>query len=132
MRCCWRQCSSSCASVPLLDRDFGYPPVIVFQSWERSLAIHDHVTRTGIDSLISNVFSFYIGEHFSNVHEVSQFATDQGDKFISAVERGKLFVAPGGAIGEPVHVALLRYRAEIEEWRTGAHLENLKRLSDAE
>jgi hypothetical protein len=66
---------------PFVDGDFGYPPVIVFPSWERSLTLTDGHTRAGINSLISRVLSVYLGEQFSNVIEIGDYAASQNETF---------------------------------------------------
>jgi len=116
----------------LVDADFGYPPLIVFPSWERTLALTDIYTRGRIDLLISHVLSVYLGKQFSNVIEIAEYASSHGDKFLAAVESSNLFVAPGGTVGEPIQAAISRYRSEVQQWRAGVHLEDLKRLSDAQ
>ncbi len=117
---------------PLVDGDFGYPPMIVFPSWERSLTLGDEYTRAGIDSLISRVLSAHLGEQFSSVIEVAEYAASQDKKFLASVEAKRLFVAPGGTVGEPIRAAIERYRTELKQWRTGNHLEALNRSPEAQ
>ncbi len=116
---------------PLVDSDLGFPPVIVFQSWERSLAIRDEQTAHGIEGLIATVFSEALERELSSLPDIVAFAAANPEYFLDTVEKKKLFVAPGGNVGEPLNDAIARYRWEIRQWRTGEHLETMNGLPDA-
>jgi hypothetical protein len=103
---------------PLIDADLPYPAVVVFPSWEKSLEEHDQQTMEGISRLIADVLSYYLREPLASLDEVREYANLYPDKFCSAIEANRLFIAPGGDIGEPLAEGLKRYQTEIKTWRS--------------
>jgi len=102
---------------PLIDADLPYPAIVVFPSYEKSLEEHDPQTMEGISQLIADVMSFYLKEPVTSLEEVRDYANLYPEKFFSAIEANRLFVAPGGYIGEPLVEGLKRYREVLKTWR---------------
>jgi hypothetical protein len=117
---------------PLVDADLPYPAVMVFPSWERSLEAHDPVTQQRDIALYAAFMSNYLGATFRDLPEVMAFARSNQAEFLKAVERARLFVAPGGSIAETLEAAVVRYKAELKQWRTPAYLHSIEGMSDAE
>ena len=103
---------------PLIDADLPYPAVVVFPSWEKLLEEHDQETKEGISRLISDVLSYYLQESLTSLDEVRDYANLHPEKFCSAIEAGRLFVAPGGDIGAPLSDGLNRYQTDMKTWRS--------------
>lgn len=103
---------------PLIDADLPYPAIVVFPSYEKSLEEHDQQTMEGISRLISDVVSYYLKEPMTSIEEVRDYANLHPEKFCSAIEANRLFVAPGGDIGEPLAEGLKRYQETIKTWRS--------------
>ncbi len=105
---------------PLVDADLPSSSIVIFPSFERSLEERDPTTQTGIATLATRVISHSLGHQFQSVEEMQKFVTDQEDQFIREVEEQKLFVAPGGYVGQPISEALDKYVEEIKRWRSKA------------
>jgi hypothetical protein len=103
---------------PLIDADLPYPAVVVFPSWEKLLEDHDQQTQEGISQLIADVLSYFLREPLASLGEVRDYANLHPDKFCSAIEANRLFIGPGGDIGEPLAEGLKRYQAEMKIWRS--------------
>jgi hypothetical protein len=113
---------------PVVDADLGYPPLILFPSYERLLAVNDPVTRSRMDRFQAGMFSQFLSRQFSSVEELIQYVESEGQAFINTVAARRLFVAPGGPIDEPLDLALERYRSEIKQWRTEEYVARLEAL----
>ena len=111
---------------PLVEANLPYPPIALFPSWEKSLEAQDPQTEQMAFQLITDVVSLHGGLEIETFEELRQFASDNPNDFLNAIEDGKLFVAPGGQVGEPLAQALERYRKEITTWRSSDHVERLK------
>lgn len=127
-----RQVFSLLRLKPLVDADFPYPPIFVFQSWEKSLQDRDAQTMESILELTAGVVGAHVGASFENFHDLQAFATDHSSEFLEAVERHRLFVAPGAPIGAPIASQLSAFMDHQREWRTGAYLQELERMSSAQ
>jgi len=117
---------------PFVDSDCAYPPIILFPSYERTLAKHDPTTQTRLDRFHAGIFSQFLGCSFSSGGEVAHYASEEGQSFLTAVASKRLFVAPNGPLDEPLDAAIERYRKEVRFWRTGEHLDLLEQLTDAQ
>ena len=117
---------------PLVDATLPYPAVMIFQSWEKSLETKDEVTIKGLDNLILTFFSRFLSKPFADPREVLQYVRSSGAEFLDAVERSRLFIAPGGRLGDPLAKALPQYKNEIGTWRSAEMNQELSRYSDAE
>jgi hypothetical protein len=103
---------------PLVDAGLEYPPVYVFQSWERSLAARDPMTPQGTEQLVTGVFSSRSGVQFDGFTDLTN---KRSEEFLQIVEREELFVPPGGTAGQPISLALEEYLADIRTWRSAEH-----------
>jgi len=70
---------------PIVDSDCAYPPIILFPSYERTLAKHDPTTQTHLDHFHAGIFSQFLGRSFSSGAEVTHYASEEGQAFLSAV-----------------------------------------------
>jgi hypothetical protein len=114
---------------PLVDADLPYPPMLVFPSWEKLLEENDPQTRRGIEQLVTDVLARFVDPGIEAFSDAVELARRQPDLFIAAVDRGNLFVAPGGLIGEPVLNSISRYENEMETWRSAEWLRGFRTLS---
>jgi hypothetical protein len=104
---------------PLIDADLPCPAVVVFPSWEKALQEHDLQTQEGIHRIVCDVVGDAVGRRFENgFEELVEYADQSPDEFCRAADRGRLFVAPGGALDEPLSQALTRYDKELATWRS--------------
>lgn len=117
---------------PFVDSDYGYPPIILFPSYDRSLAKHDPTTQTRLDQFHAGIFSQFLGRQFSSGEDVARYASEQGQEFLRAVASKKLFIAPNGPLDEPLDAAIERYRREVRVWRTADYVEQLEQLTDSQ
>jgi len=117
---------------PLVDANLIYPAVMVFQSWEKSLETNDAVTRERIETFIAAFFSRFLNKQFADGKEVLKYIRSSRSEFLDAVERNRIFIAPGGSLGEPLDKAIPRYKSEIQTWRSKEMNQQLSRYSDAE
>jgi len=113
---------------PLVDADLPYPPVLVFPSWEKTLEDKDRQTQEAIRQLTADVFARYVDHGLASLEDVMQFAQGNPDGFLSAVDRHRLFIAPGGPLDEPLGAALHRYEADMETWRSSEWLAEYRSL----
>jgi hypothetical protein len=105
---------------------------MVFQSWEKSLETNDAVTRERIEAFIAAFFSRFLNKQFADGKEVLKYIRSSRSEFLDAVERNRIFTAPGGSLGEPLDKAIPRYKSEIQTWRSKEMNQQLSRYSDAE
>jgi hypothetical protein len=117
---------------PIIFEDFGFPPVLIFQSWERSLVVHDVQTRNELESFLTNVVAKTLGISLTSVEEIRLYAHQRPVELLERVERENLFVAPGGFVGEPLREAIERYKRELRTWRSTDFLDMTSTTSDAE
>jgi Family of unknown function (DUF5677) len=103
---------------PIVDADLPAPAIVVFPSFEKSLEERDPATQRNIDFLVSRVLSHSLGENLETLEELREFAVNKETEFLRAVDERKLFVAPGGQIGQPLDSALKKYSAAIAQWRS--------------
>jgi len=103
---------------PLSDSELPCPPILVFPSFEKSLEDHDPTTQAGISSLITRVLSHFLGRQFADIEELHRFVVTEEAEFMRAVDERNLFVAPGGAVGQPLKEALEQYEENIKQRRS--------------
>ncbi len=113
---------------PLVDADLPYPAVLVFPSCEKTLEENDRHTQEAIRQLTADVFAHYVDHALASLEDVMQFAQADPDRFLSAVDRHRLFIAPGGPLDEPLGAALHRYEADMETWRSPEWLAEYRSL----
>ncbi len=113
---------------PLVDADLPYPPVLVFPSWEKTLEDKDRHTQEGIFQPTADVFSHYVDRGLASLGDVRKLAERDPDRFLSAVDQHRIFIAPGGPLDEPLGAALRRYEADVETWRSQDWLERYRAL----
>lgn len=118
---------------PLVDADTAYPPIHVFQSYEKSLQNHDQQTIDGILNLTTGVIGSFFGHDFESFEDLHEFIRRNPDDYLSSVERHHLFVAPGQAVvGIPLQEQISNYLEEIRRWRTEEYIGKFNNLSPAE
>jgi hypothetical protein len=104
---------------PLVDANLPYPAVVVFPSWEKSLEASDEQTQDGISQLMLDFFSHYLNANFEDESEIIDYVTNSGRSlFREAVERHRLFFAPGAESILPFDEALGQYKLSISTWRS--------------
>jgi hypothetical protein len=116
---------------PLVDEGLSHCPVLVFPSWEKSLEENDPQTIGGIAQLFVDFCAKYVEPEIATIDDARKIVWGHPEQFIHAVEENKLFVAPGGSIGEPMVDALNRYEKDLERWRTREWLADFQKLSPA-
>ncbi|WP_179995745.1 MULTISPECIES: hypothetical protein [unclassified Acinetobacter] len=80
----------------LLQEDFEVPPFFIFPSWEKILEDKDSYTQKSISNLFVDFFNFYLGTSFQSKNDLIDYAFKNNDKFLSTVERKRLFISPNG------------------------------------
>jgi hypothetical protein len=113
---------------PLVDADGSRPTMIVFPSWERGLEAKDVTTQTRQQQLVNTVIAAHTQLKTDTFGELLQFARERPTDFMEAVDNGKIFWAPGADGVEPLSVAIERYRAHIEEWRSAEWIKQFDTL----
>lgn len=113
---------------PVVDADLPFMPIVIVPSFEKSLEEHDTTTHSRIDALIARVLSHFLGMQFDTVQELQEFVTAHEAEFMRRVDEHKLFIAPGGQVGQPLEDALNQYEAEIRQWRTRSYRMNMEGL----
>jgi hypothetical protein len=113
---------------PLVDADLPYPAVVVFPSWEKSLEERDDETQRRLVGLLTEVVACVMGEDPAGFGGIVAFTDRHAERFCKAVDRNRLFVAPGGPIDEPLAKAMDRYERELTTWRTQEWLDAYHRL----
>ena len=64
-----------------------------------------------------------------SIQDLAAYAREQENNFLSAVDRSKIFVAPGGDVGEPLPTADEKYRENRLAFNQGEYLESIKEMS---
>jgi hypothetical protein len=113
---------------PLVDCASAYPPVIVFPSFERTLAQQDTATQAELEQFYLDVYSPLLGQSFLSVDQIFEYALTEEQAFLHKVARKQLFVAPGGPLDEPLDAAIERYRREIRKYRSDDHVAQLEAM----
>jgi hypothetical protein len=111
---------------PLVDCASAYPPVIVFPSFERTIAQQDTATQAEMQQFYLDVYSPLLGQRFSSVGQIVEYSVIEEQAFLDAVTRKQLFVAPGGPLDEPLDAAIERYLGEIRTYRSVEHVAELE------
>jgi hypothetical protein len=117
---------------PFVDSTFGYPPILVFPSFDRLLSKHDPATQASQSRFLGATLSSLLEQRFSSAEEVANYVTNNGPEFLDLVSRKGLFVDPGGPVGEPLDLAVERYRQEIRSWRSPDHIRQIEGLSKSQ
>jgi hypothetical protein len=113
---------------PLVDCASAYPPVIVFPSFERTLAQNDIATQAELKQFYLDVYSPLLGQKFLDLDQIIEYAVTEEQAFLNIVSRKQFFVAPGGPVNEPLDVAIERYRREIRMRRSDEHVQMLEAM----
>jgi len=71
----------------MLIENFGFPPFLVFPSWEKSLEERDEVTISSIKQFVVDVFSHYIEPTISNIEDIFTYANSNEDEFLRRIEQ---------------------------------------------
>jgi hypothetical protein len=116
---------------PIVDADLPHCPVLVFPSWEKSLEEKDTQTIAGISQLFVDFCAKYVNAEIATIDDARKIVWSQPEQFMHVVDDNRLFVAPGGSVGEPVADALNRYEKDLERWRTSEWLMEFQKLSPA-
>jgi len=116
---------------PLVDADLPYPPIVVFPSWEKTLEAQDPQTQEGQLALATGVLSTELGHAFDSFEQLSEFARNHSPEFLASVDQRKLFIGPGGQVGDSLEVALKLYREDIQRWRSTQYQEQVEALAPA-
>ena len=103
---------------PFADADLPSLPILIVPSFEKSLDERDPTTHARMSLLITRVLSHFLGRKLDSFGELQSFATNEEAEFMRAVDQKKLFVAPGGHVGQPLEEALAQYSEEIKQWRS--------------
>lgn len=101
-----------------LSDEFDLPPFLIFPSWEKSLEENDQQTIDSTRQLIADFFSYYVNEAIEKIEYVFDFVDSEEERFLLGVESERLFISPGGEIGESINVGLENYITESKQWRT--------------
>lgn len=115
----------------LISTDFDMPPALVFPSWEKSLESRDQETQIRTLQMCADVFSCYIDSGIVEFHDVIEFAKKRPDYFLERVDKGNLFISPGGKVGESLKEGIASYKAEMREWKSDDWNNTLSRLPDS-
>ena len=113
---------------PLVDAELAYPAVLVFPSWEKLLEEHDNQTQEGIFRLVTDVFARFVDPGISSLEDLNELVRRDPRQFVDAVERHRLFVAPGGSLDEDWRSALKRYEEHLKTWRAQQWMEEYRKL----
>lgn len=87
---------------PLVDSESANPPVIVFPSFERTLAQNDIATQAELEQFYSDVYSPLLGQRFLSIDQIIEYASTEEKTFLDTISRRQFFVAPGGPLAEPL------------------------------
>lgn len=115
----------------LISTDFDLPPVFVFPSWEKSLENGDEETRLRTLQMCADVFSCYVDSGITDFNDVIEFTKTRPDYLLERVDKGNLFISPGGKVGESLKEAISNYKAEMRQWRTDDWNNRLFNLPDS-
>ena len=116
---------------PLVDANLPYPAISVFPSWEKFLEKNDSITKTGVERLVTNFFSFYLQIPFTAYEEIISYVKKNPDTFLKKVDDKNLFIAPGQE-PQSIYNAIKHYREYIDTWRSSDYKDTCKTYSDAE
>jgi hypothetical protein len=103
---------------PVADANLHSVPILIVPSFEKSLDERDATTQARMSVLIMRVLSHFLGRKFETIDELESFATNEEAEFMRTVDQKRLFVAPGGHVGQPLEEALAQYSEEIKQWRS--------------
>jgi hypothetical protein len=113
---------------PLIDSDLPYPAVLIFPSWEKRLEKHDSTTQERQFALTTSVVNQHIGTSFGDIDELRQFAINQPTELLTAVDKSRIFLAPGADTVEPLDAGIERYLDHVRTWRSAEHVATLERF----
>ena len=115
----------------VVDSDLPHCPILVFPSYEKLLEENDPTTKTGISKLLIDVVKEYVEPSVETEDDIRKLAKDNSSKFLNAVEKSKLLVAPGGVIGSSVADSLVAYLEHAKTWRSNEWVKDYQVLSDS-
>jgi hypothetical protein len=110
---------------PLVDADLPYPCLCIFPAWEKT-ADEDRRNREEVFQLTCDVVANVIDVPLSSFQELGEYAREEEERFLTAVEARNLFVAPGGSFGEPLLAAIERYREDRRKYTQGNYLSRVE------
>jgi len=113
---------------PLIEADLPHIPIVIFPSFEKSLEERDATTLARMNKLFTGVLSDFLGHQFETFEQLRGFVTTRQDDFMRKVDEQKLFVGPGGYVGQPLREALDLYEAEIKHWRSESYQKTMGEL----
>jgi hypothetical protein len=116
---------------PIIDAELPYPAIVIFPSWEKSLEKQDSQTREGQINLVTGVLGHSLGHSFQHYTEITEFSGKHSTEFLQLVDKNRLLIGPGGNIGEPLNVALKRYKDDIRTWRSAEYQNMVDKSSDS-
>jgi hypothetical protein len=116
---------------PVVDAELAHCPVLVFPSWEKMLEKNDPTTIERLEQLFVDFAAKYIDASTATMDDVKNVVLTQPEQFLQAVERSKVFIPPGGQVGESIADALVRYEKNLETWRSKEWLTEFGKLSTA-
>lgn len=110
--------------------NFELPPFLIFPSWEKSLEENDQTTILTTKQLVCDLFVHYIEPSIKSIEDVFIFANSDEKEFLKRIDAAKLFIAPGGEIGDPINQAIKDYREYVKTHRTNGFNETVNSVSD--
>lgn len=113
---------------PFVDADLPYPAVLVFPSWEKGLEKYDASTQERQMALTTSVVNQHIGASFHDIDELREFALAKPTELLTAIDKSKIFLAPGADAVESLDAGIERYWDHIRTWRSSAHIAALGKL----
>jgi hypothetical protein len=117
---------------PFIENDFPVPPIVIFQSWEKSLSEKDKETQQSILGLSTNIVSRSLNKGFSSFTELHEFVRKNPGDLLKAMDRDHLFVSPYGKIDDPIGVQIQGYKKYVQTYRSGEFVKLMEKKTDAE
>lgn len=116
----------------IVDADLEYPPIILFPSFEKSFEENDEITKTGIDNLISDFFSYYLNEKFYHPSETLDYAREKSELFLKKIEEKQLFWPAQAESITNLNQGILDYKEFIKKNRSINQIETAERMLPSE
>ena len=112
---------------PFVDEELPYPCLLIFPAWEKTVE-ESPAFLSAASQLIVDVVSNELNVPFESIQDLAAYAGEQENNFLSAVDTSKIFVAPGGDVGEPLSTAVEKYREDRLAFTQGEYLEKIKEM----
>lgn len=116
----------------LTGNEFDIPPFFIFPSWEKTLEDNDKITQENSIQLITDIFSYYIDPEIETFKDIVEIGARAPNDFLEKIDSTKLFVSPGGEVGESLKEALKNYKSEMRKWRSTSWCDRMLSKSDLE